>query len=897
MRKYNFAVLAGCLLISLAFLSCQTSDIEITGLYTGYLDNPLATEADSIILSWQLDVKDRKSRDRKQTAYQIIVASDSLLLSDSKGDLWDSGKILSSRSQQISYKGKELSSRQCAYWKVRVWDESDRISKWSAVGKWTIGLKSTDWQALWISNREDDAPLVAEVASAPFFRKEFDVIKRIKEAKVYVCGLGFYEMHLNGDKIGDQVLAPAVTNYDKRTIEQILYPYDDQSNKRVLYNTFDVTTQLQNGKNTIGVILGNGWYNQRSRTVEGCMWYDTPRLLLQLEVVFQDDTKEVIVSDESWKCSTGPLLSDGIFTGEVYDARKEMKGWNLTGYDDSAWQKVVKVRAPEGELYVQTAPYDKVMQIYHPELKEQFNDSVYKYVLPKMISGWAEITVSGEAGDCVKLRFIGEEGLDFGQSDRYILQGGEEECWEPRFTWHTFREIEIISPKVRLNEQSVTVKAVYTDLEETGTFLSSDTILNHIYQKYVLTQKNNLHGSISSDCPHRERLAYTGDGQILVESLLYTFDCTNFFNKWFDDISDAQNHKTGYVPHTAPFGGGGGGPAWGSAYIIMPWAYYCQYGDLSVLSRHYDGMMHWIQYLGTRLDDRGIVVKEEPDGWCLGDWCTPDPIKLPESLVNTAYYYYTTTLMSKVARILHKTEDMLRLDALAVQIKQNFNAVFWDDQKNTYWEGRQGANVFPLAFGLVPEDKKEAVLTTLLNHIESIDYHFDTGILATPLLLKALTDNNHSETALRLMTQYTYPSFGYYVTKDQYSCLWEDWHGNSSRCHPMFGSVVAWFYDTLLGIRHDQQQPGMQHFILSPHPIGDLSFCKGSYRSLYGLIRSEWRVEAGQKLCLDVEIPVNTTATLVIPEQYSTVMESGVRKEIEMKALTLGSGVYHFIMK
>lgn len=897
MRKKYSTIFVGNLLLVLSFFSCQVPEMRVFDLCTDYLTNPVAIQADSIWLGWKLDVCNGRNRNKMQSAYQILVASDSLLLFDDTGNLWDSGKVNSSQSQQILYKGEALVSRQHVYWKVRVWDENDQVTEWSTIANWTIGLGPVDWLASWISNREDDTPLEANVAPAPFFRKNIEVLKEIKNARTYICGLGFYEMYINGDRIGDQVLAPAVTNYDKRTIEHILYPYDDQSHKRILYNTFDVTSYLKKGKNCLGVILGNGWYNQRGRTVEGCMWYDTPRLLLQLEITYQDGTMESIVSDESWMCAIGPLVSDNIFTGEVYDARKEMDGWNSVEYDDSLWQKAIEVRSPEGKLYPQTAPYDKVMQTYHPELKEQVNDSVYHFVLPKMIAGWAMLTVSGEAGDCIKLRFIGEEGIDFGQSDTYILKGNGEECWEPRFTWHTFREIEVVSPNVKLNAQSLVAKEVYTDIAGAGSFVSSDTILNSIYRKYIHTQKINMHGSISSDCPHRERLAYTGDGQVLVESMLYAFDCTSFLCKWLDDIADAQNHVTGYVPHTAPFGGGGGGPAWGSAYVIMPWTYYCQYGDAVLLDRHYDGMKHWVQYLGTRLDERGIVVKEEPDGWCLGDWCTPDKIELPESLVNTAYYYHVADIMSQVAYALNKTEDMFYFDALAKQIKQNFNEVFFNKEKDVYWENRQGANVFPLAFGLVPEDKKEKVLNALLHQIESIDYHFDTGILATPLLLKVLTENGYSEIAYKLMTQRSYPSFGYYITKDEYSCLWEDWHGNSSRCHPMFGSVIAWFYNTLLGIRYDPEQPGMKHIVISPCPVGDLSFCKGSYRSLYGIVRSEWEIDGEQNFSLKVEVPANTTATLFVPKQYTEVMESGKCMEMKDNTLLLGSGVYHFIMK
>ncbi|MCD7852133.1 MAG: family 78 glycoside hydrolase catalytic domain [Parabacteroides sp.] len=868
-----------CLLLSflLGFVASVSGQgrISVCNLRCEYIEDPIAVENEMPLLSWQLR---SAGQAKSQTAYRILVASSPSLLADKQADFWDSGKVTSFSSNQIEYKGKCLESRQTLYWKVMVWDEKGKPSSWSDTGKWTMGLlKLSDWKARWIGNREDLYPDSTLTYPAPYFRKGLRIGKPVRQAKVYICGLGFYEMYLNGTKVGDQVLAPAVTNFDRRPLKNMLYFFDDQSTKRVLYNTFDVTSLLQKEGNTVGVLLGNGWYNQRDRTVEGCMWYDTPRLLCQLEIEYVDGSTEMVCLDDSWKTTTGPLLHDGIFTGEAYDARLELDGWNRNGYDDSSWEKALVVRAPSGDLHAQLAPYDRVVRTLQPVRCEQKNDSIYWFVFPEMVSGWAQINVEGNAGDQIKLRFVGEENDDFGQVDLYTLRGNRREQWEPRFTWHTFRYIEVLSPQVKINESSLIAKVAHTDPESAGSFDCSNELFNKINEVYLRTQKNNFHGSISSDCPHRERLAYTGDAQVVVESSILSFDMTQFYRKWFMDMEDARNRKSGYVPHTAPFGGGGGGPAWGSAYVIMPWAYYCYYGDTTLLRQHYNGMKQWVAYLGTRTDERGIVVREEPDGWCLGDWCAPGKMELPESLVNTAYYFHSASLMSKVAAVLGKDEDRQSFDRLCEQIKKDFNTAFFNPATHHYWDGRQGADVFPLAFGMVEEDKKEAVFNALLTHLDSIGNHFDTGIMATPLLLKVLSDNGRSDIAFRLMDQRDIPGFGY-VMDDRYSCLWERWEGKASRCHPMFGSVVAWFYNTLAGIRFDETIPGMKHIIIAPQPVGGLTYCRGTYQSLYGQVCSDWRVREG-KFELTVEVPVNATATVILPDgkKYSGV-GSGVHR-------------------
>jgi alpha-L-rhamnosidase len=383
-----------------------------------------------------------------------------------------------------------------------------------------------------------------------------------------------------------------------------------------------------------------------------------------------------------------------------------------------------------------------------------------------------------------------------------------------------------------------------------------------------------------------------------MERALYAVDLFQFYRKWIDDIDDARNKKTGFVTHTAPFGGGGGGPAWGSAYVTMPWSYYCRYGDASLLRQHYEGMKQWVSYLQTRTDEKGLVVREEPNGWCLGDWGTPTEVEIPEPLVNTAYFYHVTDIMSKVAGVLGEKSDRDHYARLGEKIKADFNKAYYDESKQRYWEGRQGADAFALAFGLVPEDRNPLVFGSLLKELKRLGNHFDTGILGTPLLVEILSRNDRDDVVFDLMNQRDFPGFGY-LLDDKNSTLWEFWDGGASHCHPMFGSVVSWFYDGLAGIRTDPASVGMRHFLIEPKIVEKLDYCKASYRSLCGKIRSEWkRLETG-KHRFTIEVPPNTSATFILPMRKDTVIsESG--KKIPFKkahgkwAAEFKSGIYRF---
>lgn len=884
MKSYILNILVFCFLYT--FYSCTDPSISVINLQCEYEVNPLGIDVMKPLLHWQLH---SDYAGKSQRAYRILVANSRESLNDGGELCWDSGKIYSGDSQAY-YEGRQLSSYERVWWKIMVWDENDQPSKWSNAAEWSMGLMdNTDWKASWIGNRIDTFPDSTLTTPAPYFRKKITIKKEIKRAIAYVSGLGFYEFYINGAKIGDQVLTPAVTNYDVRSLKNLLYYYDDRSTQRVFYNVFDVTQMLDKGSNVLGMILGNGWYNQRDRTVEGHMWYDVPKLIMQLCVQYDDGTSEIICSDTTWKTTTGPILHDAIFTGEVYDARKDLGNWNSVDYDDSLWKSALEVRPPTGKLCAQTVPYTRIMNTVKGSF-EQLNDSTYRYLLPETVSGWCELRVIGKANDEVRLRFISEEGMDYGQVDTYILKGGALEQWEPRFTWHTFRWIEIVTKGVKLTEQSLVVKNIYTDVDNVSTFECSNNLFNRIVEAHNRTMHANFKGIISSD-PHRERLSYTGDGQVIAEGLFYTYDMTRYMRKFIDDMDDAQNKMTGYVPHTAPFNGGGGGPAWGSAYVIVPWIYYQHYGDTIILQKHYDGMKHWVDYLGTRTDDRGLIVREEPGGWCLGEWCTLyNQIEIPTELVNTAYYYHVSRIMAEVAKTLGKTDDVVKFENLARKIKNNFNIAFYNPQTNHYWQGRQGADVFALGFGLVPDEQYQTVFNAMVKHLESLNYHFDTGIFGTPLLLRVLTDNGRGDLAYRLMNQRDFPSYAY-LLNDKNSTLWETWDGGGDpggrgHCHPMFGSVVAWFYRSLAGIRPDKTRPGMKHFYVAPVPVKDMEYCKASYITLYGKIVSEWKQDEKGNLCMLIKIPTNTSATVILPQWGNSN-----KKQIEVT-----SGKHEFVI-
>jgi alpha-L-rhamnosidase len=862
-----------------------------------YAERPLGIDILQPRLSWRLEAMERGVR---QTAYQILVGTDPICLDGGRADLWDSGKVQGSVSSQVAYQGRELRSRARCFWKVRIWDAKDRASGWSPVSWWEMGLLDpAEWQAKWVGAGLFDDWGLTYTGPAAVFRRVIEIAAKPTSARAYVSGLGFYELWINGERVADHVLSPNQTNYDRRQLRRLAYPFDDETSQRVCYVTYDVTSYLRAGRNAVGVILGHGWYNQRDRLAEGYMWYGLPRFIVQIEVTLPDGNLQTVVSDSSWKvCTSGPIVHNGIFTGEHYDARLEIADWQLPDYDDSGWRWASPMPAPKGRLTAQYGPPDRVIQTLEPVSQTRRDPESLELDFGQNLAGWIRLTTHGMRGSAVTMRFVEDSGPTYGQVDVYVPSGREDETWEPRFTWHGFRQVQICASEQALRRLHCVARVVHSDVRAVGRFFCSSELFNRILRNCVWSLRSNMHGSVPSDCPHRERVGYTGDwGQVAAEAAIYNFDMARFYTKWVHDMADAQNFRTGFVPHSAPFEGGGGGPAWGSAYVVLPWLMYLYYGDRRILADHYAGMRHWIEYLRTKTDQDGILAAEEPGSWNLGEWATPTPLEIPSTFVNTCYYAYVAKIMARVSRVLGKLDESINFSRMADEAGRVVNARFFDANRKQYWTGRQGANVFPLSFGLVPPLHKKAVFNRLVEVIMNENSgHFDTGIFGTRLVLNLLTDHGRADVAFAMMNQKTFPSFGWQIERGA-TTMWENWNGHGSHNHAMFASVCHWFYRSLAGIRPDPKCPGFKHILIQPHAAGELSFAEARYQSIHGEILSSWKAESG-RFDLTVTIPPNCAATVVLPtgDSRKVRVPSGLKVKSFKggMACEIGSGTYDF---
>jgi alpha-L-rhamnosidase len=896
--KINAVSLCVVVLLATILFSCSKKEeaVEVVDLTCEYLTNPTGIDEVSPRLNWKILAR---KNNVKQQAYRIIVSSTPQKLEADEGDVWDSGKIISDKSSHIAYAGAGLKSRQKVFWKVGIWESETELPIWSDISTWEMAfLEDSDWTAKWIGHDENRQPVVGQKNPAPYFRKQFILDDDIQNARAYISGLGYYELFINGKKVGDRVLAPNQTNYDKRQQKSYYNGKITNMSTRVLYETHDITSYLRKGKNVVSVILGNGWYFQNERDEYVPLCYDTPRFIAQLEMNGSDNKTTTIISDESWKISYGPILDNNIYFGEIYDARKEIPGWDLADFDDNSCDNASIVRTPEGSLHAQMSPPDRIIRTIKPVTISISKDSVYRYDFGTMFSGWVKLKVKGKRGNRLTLHFLEDNDRAYGQSDTYILKGEEIEEWEPRFTWHAFRYVEVNSSEIELTLENLEGRVVHTDVSQAGTFESSNPLFNRIMTDFEKTQLDNMHGGVTTDCPHRERRGYTGDGQIAAQAAIFSLDMRSFYTKWLNDIADSQNSETGLIPNTAPFHNGGqGSVAWASAIIIIPYYMYLYYGDVRILKKHYPAMIKYLGYLNTLKDNDGLIVEEE-----LGEWVPPDTRVIDPSFVSSAFYYYVLKQIAVIAGVLEKTDDSSSFIEEAENVKQAFNKRYLIPEKYSYSIGRQGANVFPLAFELVPENITEQVFGTLVRHIESgTKGHFDTGMMGTPYVLEVLTKYGRPDLAYTLMNQRDYPSFGYNIEKGA-TTLWETWTGKDSHSHPMFGSVCAWFFKGLAGINPDPDNPGFKHVIIKPNVVDELDFAKAKYESMYGEISSFWEYNDG-RFNLEVKIPANTTATVYIPgnnENNVTLDKAGARfvgVEGDFLRYEIHSGQYRFIAK
>lgn len=861
-----------------------------------YLDSPLGIDTPQPRLSWILSSKERGV---KQAAYQILVASSEAALKRGEADLWDSGRVASDETTQIRYSGKTLASRQPAFWKVRVWDQAGKPGE-SKPARWELGLlQPSDWAAKWIARTTD-----TNANPAPLLRRGFEVGGRIKQARAYICGLGYYELYLNGQKVGDHILDPGYTRYDRRA----------------LYVTYDVTSLIKNGANAVGVMLGNGWFNCHTKAVwnfHEAPWRSAPKLLLNLRIDYADGRSENIVSDESWKCSTGPIVFDSIYGGETYDARLEKPGWATAGCDDSKWDPVKIVEPPAGRLSAQMMPPIRVQATLKPARVTEPKPGVFIFDIGQNLAGMAELSVVGPAGTRIQMRYgerlfpdgtldardieqhvkkLGKEQQH--QTDTYILKGRGRETWRSRFTYHGFQYVEVTGFPGKPTPDNLRAHFIHSAVPKAGEFTCSNPMLNRIKRAADWAFLSNLQG-IPTDCPHREKNGWTGDAHLACEQAQFNFFPVPVHQKWVNDLGDEQK-STGQLPGIVPTSGWGytwgNGPAWDSAFLLIPFYEYLYYGDTENFRRHYDGMRRYVDYLTTRAKD-GIVKIG------LNDWA-PWKTKTEAGITDTAYYYVDTRIVALAAELLGKKEDAQKYTALAASIKAAFNKKFYHADTATYDNGSQTALSCALYQGLVESESKERVLANLVAAVEKSNHHIDTGILGAKYLLNALLENGRADVAYRMVAQKDQPSWGWWLEQGA-TTLWEQWNGTESRNHIMFGDVSAWFYKALAGIQPDPQAPGFRHFFISPHLVGDLTSARGEYDSIRGKIVSDWKVAKG-RIQLRVIVPPNTVATVRVPgcrvEEVSegrtpASKAGGVTAARETKdgaVFEVGSGEYEF---
>ncbi|MDD6209219.1 MAG: family 78 glycoside hydrolase catalytic domain [Bacteroidales bacterium] len=900
-------------------ISC-TDKNKLQHLLCEYQTNPLGLDVPAPRFSWNIGSDER---DVYQSAYRIIVSNSKNEIENKIGNMWDSKKVESNNTTNIEYKGEPLESNRTYFWRVCAIVNGKEV--WSNTASFHTGfLNQSDWKANWISTKED---LLNE---SPLFRKGFKIDKNIEEAYVYVATAGFYELYLNDQKVGDHVLDPSITDY----------------RKTVLYSVFDVTDQLRKGKNAFGLMLANGAYNLTKRTGERYAWADggerlgNPKFMLQLNIKYKDGSSEIITSDDSWKYKQGPITFNNIYGGEDYDARKEIDKWASGELDDSGWNEAVVAQSPGGKLKSQAVPI-RVTETLEPIAETNPEKGVYLFDLGQNMAGWWRIEVSGNAGQTIRVR--GAESLNneppknLEAADRltvdrrtgaiwtdYTLKGSENEIYEPRFFYTGFRYIEVTTDdKEDLKSLKVTGRVVRSDLAYNGTWNSSDTLLNKIHQAGVWSQKSNLI-SYPTDCPHREKGAYTGDGQIIAETSMHDFQMAPFYMKWLNDMRDAQE-PNGRIPNTAPtlIGGMGGGIGWGSAYILIPWWMNHYYDDTRILEEHYPTMKKYIQYLHNlaRTDENPgepyIINFFEQFWYSLGEWCSPGMNDCPNhAVVNTFYYYYDTWLMSQIADMLGHKEDARQFTALSDTIKQEFNKKFFNPETNLYGldSTYQTYQIIALVGNLVPEEHREAVLNTITDDIHARNNHLNTGIIGTKYLWPTLVNAGHNDLAYEVATQETYPGYGFWI-KNNSTTLLEHWKSTTGN-HQMFGTVTEYFYKYLAGIQSPMEgntTKGYKHVHIQPYIPEQLDAATASLNTISGKVISDWKKDANG-LRISVTIPANTIASLVIPcegknitvkesntvvwenEKYETSVTgvSGIKKEADQLILSLRSGKYNF---
>lgn len=852
MTKF-FTVITTVLFI---FASCTDEKATISEMRCEYLQSPINIDAAKPRFTWIYESNNGKFT---QHSYQIAIAMSKKALED--GDyFWTSEKI-TNKLAQSSYNGdKTLTPQTKYYWRVTSFDEKNNAIV-SPVDSFEMAkMEMTDWTAKWITDKHDKS-----FGPAPMFRKSFTIDKEIESAKLYISAAAYYLLFINGEKAGKEKLDPGYTHYDKRN----------------LYTTMDITTLLQKGENVVATVVGNGFYNEDAPVAtwdfEKARWRDRAKMIMEIDVLYSDGTKLVIPTDDTWKTATGPHIYNNIYSGETYDARKEITDWNTTAFDDTKWENAIFAITPSPMLVSQTMSPMRITNEFPAVGMQAFGDSVYVFDFGINLTGVCNIKLKGEKGTKITLthgELIKENGriemrnldiyykpmkdIEF-QTDTYYLKGEGEESFTPEFTYHGFRYVEVKSDRpIVLEKQDISANFIHTDLEKVGNFSCSNELLNKIWDATNQSYLCNLH-SIPTDCPQREKNGWTADAHVMIDLALLNYDGIKFYEKWMNDFIDNQRPE-GNISGIIPSSGWGYddwiGPVWDAALFIIPDAIERYYGDTKTIHSVYETCERYLTYLKNRENEEGTVT------YGIGDWVY-FKTQTPTEYTTTCFYYWDNVLMTRFAEITGKPSDQYR--EKAEMLKKLINEKYFNKETKLYANGSQTAQAVALAFDIVPAEFETQVAENLNNAIVNNDYHLDFGVLGSKYVPRMLSKYGFTETAYKMASQETAPSWGNWI-KLGFTTLAETWvlspeFRDASVNHVFLGDISAWMVNTLAGINYDPEKRGFEKIIIKPEYVKDLSWAKGEYKSVKGLIKSEW-TRVGDKIKLNVTIPTNTSATI-----------------------------------
>ena len=915
------------LLYSAGVLQAQV--FSVSELRCEQSQRPLAVDPAGPRLSWQLNA-DR--RGCLQSAYRILVADSPVALADDNGNVWDSGKVFSDRSVLVPYGGPALQPGKAYCWKVQAWDADGNLSPWSLPASFGTGLMSMqDWNgAKWIAMEPDvdslkciegntgkwkDGGPVFDKPVAPYklpqLRREFTATKPVKRAMAYICGLGQFEMFLNGEKVGDHFLDPAWTKFDKEA----------------QYVAFDITGELRDGKNAVGVMLGNGYYHTpHGRYLKLLFSYGAPKMICKLQIEYADGTAQTVVSDDKWRASESPVTFSSIYGGEDYDASAVQPGWAEPGFDDRKWKKAVLTQGAGVKLIPQISEPLKVMERIPTVRRFRAANGNWVYDLGQNASGIVQLTVRAVTPQSIKLipgELINDDSTVNQRASGapfyhvYTARGdGSSETWHPQFTYYGFRYVEVEGavPAGESNPgalpEVIDITGLHTrnSAAQVGTFACSDPLFNKIHTLIDWAVRSNM-ASVLTDCPHREKLGWLEVTHLMGGSIQYRYDISRLYAKQVNDMRTAQ-HANGMVPTIAPqyvtFSPDFiDTPEWGSAFVIIPWNLYEWYGDLAPLRDNYERMKRYVDYLGSRADNHIVA-------YGLGDWYDIGPDRpgyaqlTSNGVTATAIYYQDVKILERAARLLGKEADVRKYAALASDIKRAFNEKFFDKKTLKYDRDSQTANSIALHMDLVEPQYKAVVRQNLIDDIRRRGNALTAGDVGYRYVLRALEENDASEVIYDMNSRYDVPGYGYQLAHGA-TCLTESWQAyrEVSNNHCMLGHLMEWLYSGLGGIRQSPGSAGYKEIVIRPQVVGDIHSAAVSFRSPYGLIRSEWS-DSPQQYRQRVEIPANTTALVYLPAvDPAAVSESGVplgevpglsvrERGKDYLAVAVGSGIYDF---